>query len=88
MNFFQRWRHGVEREQEQLLVRLWTMNTLDNDANPQPARLTLQAQKELKYSLKYLSIPEIERTIERTVTESAYNHRVLHNLRRQIHHRR
>ena len=48
MNFIRRWRHGAEREQEQLLVRLWTVNTLNADDNPQVAKLASDARVELK----------------------------------------
>src|SRR5438552_7083028 len=72
MNFIRRWRHLPERDQEQLLVRLWTMNSMNADADGQltrPAsRLVFDAKAELKPSLKYLSGPEIEKT----VTEAAY----------------
>jgi hypothetical protein len=88
MNFLRRWRHGPERDQEQLLVRLWTMNSMDADDNPQTSRLTFDAKAELKSSLKYLSGSEIDRTINRTVTETAYSHQLLHNLRKQINHGR
>jgi len=96
MNFIRRWRHGAERNQEQLLVKLWTINTLDNEDHSfdatQPARLTpklaLAATSELRSSLKYLSPSEVEQTIASTVSENAYNHQVLHNLRRQLNHNR
>jgi len=88
MNFIRRWRHGAERQQEQLLVKLWTINTMDADDHPQAAKLTIAAKSELKSSLKYLSGSEIERTIEATMSESAYLHQMRQNLRRQIHHGR
>lgn len=96
MNFIRRWRHGAERHQEQLLVKLWTMNTLENEDHsqdaPHPARLTpklaLAASSELRSSLKYLSASEVEQTIASTVSENAYNHQVVHNLRRQLNHNR
>jgi hypothetical protein len=96
MNFIRRWRHGAERNQEQLLVKLWTINTLDNEDHSldatQPAHLTpklaLAASCELRSSLKYLSPSEVEQTIASTVSENAYNHQVLHNLRRQLNHNR
>jgi hypothetical protein len=88
MNFIRRWRHGAEREQEQLLVRLWTVNTLNADDNPQVAKLASDARVELKSSLKYLSASEVERTIKTTITENSYHHQLLHNLRRQINHGR
>ena len=88
MNFLRRWRHGPERDQEQLLVRLWTMNSMDADDNPQASRLTFDAKAQLKSSLKYLSGSEIERTIDRTLTETAYSHQFLNNLRKQISHGR
>ena len=88
MNFLRRWRHGPERNQERLLVRLWTINTLDVDDNPQTAKLAFAASAELKSSLKYLSGSEIESTIHRTITETAYEHRFMHNLKKQINHGR
>jgi len=88
MNFIRRWRHGAERQQEQLLVKLWTINTMDADEHPQAAKLTIAAKSELKSSLKYLSGSEIESTIEATMSESAYLHQMRQNLRRQIHHGR
>ena len=88
MNFIRRWRHGTEKNQEQLLVRLWTINSMNADDSPQASKLAFDARTELRSSLKYLSGSEIEQTIERTVTESSYNHQVLQNLRRQINHGR
>ena len=35
MNFIKRWRHRPEKDQEQLLVRLWTMNSMNADADGQ-----------------------------------------------------
>ena len=86
MSFVQRWRHGSEREQEQLLVRLWTLNHMNPDNYPQGSALSLDARAELKPSLKYLSEPEVDRTIERTISEAAYSQQVVRNLRRQIRH--
>jgi len=84
MNLIRRWRHGPERDQEQLLVRLWTMNSMNADANGQLTRpaskLAFDATTELKPSLKYLSGPEIEKT----VTEAAYDNQIAHNLRKHI----
>ena len=80
MNFLRRWRHGPERDQEQLLVRLWTMNSMDVDNNPQTSRLTFDAKAELKPSLKYLSGSEIEIT----VAEAAYDNQIAHNLRKHM----
>ena len=88
MNFINRWRHGTERTQERLLVRLWTINSMDADDHPQASKLALAARAELRASLKYLSGPEIESTIASTLEEKSYQHQVLHNLRRQIHHGR
>jgi hypothetical protein len=88
MNFLRRWRHGSERNQERLLVRLWTINTLDVDDNPQTSKLAFAASAELKSSLKYLSGSEIESTIHRTITETAYQHRFMRNLKKQIIHGR
>jgi hypothetical protein len=86
MNFIRRWRHGAERDQEQLLVRLWTLNNLNGDHLPRASALSVDARKELKPSLKYLSGADVDRTIERTVSETAYAQQVVHNLRRQIRH--
>ena len=92
MNFIRRWRHGAERHQEQLLVKLWTINSLDADDHTQPAQLTpklaLAAKHELKSSLRYLSASEVESTIRDTVSEKAYHYQVLSNLRRQLNHGR
>ena len=96
MNFIRRWRHGAERHQEQLLVKLWTINTLETEDHTQdahqPGRLTpklaLAATSELRSSLKYLSTTEVEQTVASTVSENAYHHQVLHNLRRQLNHNR
>ena len=92
MNFIRRWRHGAERHQEQLLVKLWTINTMDADDNihgvTQPAKLALAAKTELRSSLKYLSTSEVESTIASAVSESAYHQQMLHNLRRQLNHNR
>jgi hypothetical protein len=88
MNFIKRWRHGPERNQEQLLVRLWTMNSMNAEDNPQASRLRVEAKAELKPSLKYLSGSEVDRTIERTVTEAAYTNQLLHNLRKHMKHGR
>ena len=92
MNFIRRWRHGAERHQEQLLVKLWTINSLEADEHTQTAQLTpklaLAARRELKSSLKYLSASEVESTIEQTVLEKSYHHEVLNNLRRQLNHNR
>lgn len=92
MNFIRRWRYGAERHQEQLLVKLWTINSLDADEHTQTAQLTpklaLAAKHELRSSLKYLSASEVESTIEETVSEKAYHHDVLNNLRRQLNHNR
>jgi hypothetical protein len=92
MNFIRRWRHGAERHQEQLLVKLWTINSLDADDHTQTSQLTpklaLAARHELKSSLKYLSAAEVESTIEQTVSEKAYEHDIVSNLRRQLSHTR
>jgi hypothetical protein len=88
MNFINRWRHLAERNQEQLLVRLWTINSMDSDDQPQANKLALAAKVELRSSLKYLTGGEIESTVRSTLAEKAYQHQVLHNLRRQIHHGR
>jgi hypothetical protein len=82
MNFISRWRHRTERDQEQLLVRLWTINSMNADDYGQlkPARLTFDAKRELKASLKYLSGPEIEKT----VTEVANDHQFVVHLRKHM----
>src|SRR6266404_256928 len=84
MNFIRRWRHGPEKDQEQLLVRLWTMNSMNADADGQltrPAsRLAFDAKAELKSSLKYLSGSEIEKA----VTEAAYDNQIAHNFRKHM----
>src|SRR6266481_948669 len=67
MNFIRRWRHGPEKGQEQLLVRLWTMNSMNADADGQLTRptskLAFDATAELKPSFKYLTGSEIEKTV-------------------------
>jgi hypothetical protein len=73
MIFIRRWRHGPEREQEQLLVRLWTLNNMNADSYHQASALSFDARTELNPSLKYLS-------------EAAYAQQLVHNLRRQIRH--
>jgi len=88
MNFIKRWRHGPERDQEQLLVRLWTINSMNADDNPQASALAFDAKTDLKPTLKYLSGSEVDRTIERTVSEAAYTNQVLHNLRKHMKHGR
>ena len=88
MNFIRRWRHVAEREQEQLLVRLWTLNNMNADESAHSRALALEAKRELRLSLKYLSGPEVDRSIERTVSESAYAQQCVNNLRRQIRHAR
>jgi hypothetical protein len=84
MNFIRRWRHGPEKDQEQLLVRLWTMNSMNADADGQLTRpaskLAFDARVELKPSLKYLSGSEIEIT----VAEAAYDNQIAHNLRKHM----
>jgi hypothetical protein len=84
MNFIRRWRHGPERDQEQLLVRLWTMNSMNADADGQllrpAAKLVFDATSELKPSLKYLSGLDIEKT----VTDAAYENQIAYNLRKHL----
>jgi hypothetical protein len=84
MNFIRRWRHGPERDQEQLLVRLWTMNSMNADADGQLTRpassLAFDARAELKPSLKFLSGAEIEKT----VAEAAYDNQIAHNFRKHM----
>jgi len=84
MNFIRRWRHGPEKGQEQLLVRLWTMNSMNADADGQLTRpaskLAFDAKAELKPSLKYLSASEIENT----VAEAAYDNQIAHHFRKHM----
>ena len=84
MNIFRRWRNSPERAQEQLLVRLWTMNTMNADASGQlarpPSKLAFDAQAELKASLKYLSRTEIEET----VTQAACDNLIAFNFRKHL----
>jgi hypothetical protein len=80
MNFIRRWRYGAERHQEQLLVKLWTINTLDADDHTQSAQLTPKLALAAKHELKS--------TIQQTVSEKAYQHDVVSNLRRQLSHNR
>ena len=84
MNFIRRWRHGPEKDQEQLLVRLWTMNSMNADADRQftrlASKLAFDAKAELKPSLKYLSGVEIEKA----VSEAAYDNQIAHNLRKHM----
>ncbi len=84
MNFIRRWRHGPEKGQEQLLVRLWTMNSMNADADGQLTRpaskLAFDAKVELKPSLKYLSSAEIENT----VAEAAYQNQIAHHFRKHM----
>jgi hypothetical protein len=84
MNFIRRWRHGPEKDQEQLLVRLWTMNSMNADADGQlsrpAAKLVFDATSELKSSLKYLTSPEIEKT----VTDAAYENQIAYHLRKHL----
>ena len=84
MRFLRRWRHVPEREQEQLLVRLWTMNSMNADADGQltrpPAKLAVDAHAELRSSLKYLSSSEIEQT----VTDAACDNLIANRLRKHL----
>jgi hypothetical protein len=84
MNFLRRWRHSAERDQEELLVRLWTMNSMNADAQGQltrpTSRLACDAQAELVTSLKYLSGAEIEET----VTQAACDNQIAHRLRMHL----
>ena len=84
MRFIRRWRHGPERDQEQLLVRLWTMNSMNADADGQltrsPSKLAFDAQAELKTTLKYLSSTEVEQT----VTDVACENLIAHNFRKHL----
>ncbi len=84
MNFIRRWQHRPEKGQEQLLVRLWTMNSMNADADDQLTRtaskLAFDAKVELKPSLKYLSSSEIEET----VTEAACANQIAQRLRKHL----
>jgi ribosomal protein S4 len=84
MNFIRRWRHRPEKGQEQLLVRLWTTNSMNADAEEQLTRtaskLAFDAKVELKASLKYLSSAEIEET----VTDAACSNLIAHRLRKHL----
>jgi hypothetical protein len=84
MNFIRRWRHSAERDQEQLLVRLWTMNSMNADADGQltrpTSRLAIEAQAELIPSFKYLSGSEIEET----VTQAACDNQIAQRLRKHL----
>ena len=84
MNFIRKWQHNPERDQEQLLVRLWTMNSMNADADGQLTRptskLAFDATAELKPSFKYLTGSEIEKT----VTEAAYDNQIAHNFRKHM----
>jgi hypothetical protein len=84
MNFLRRWRNHPERGQEQLLVRLWTTNSMNADAQEQLTRsaskLAFDAKVELKSSLKYLSSSEIEET----VTDAACSNLIAHRLRKHL----
>jgi hypothetical protein len=88
MNFIRRLRHGPERDQEQLLVRLWAMNSMNADADGQPTRpaseLASDAKAELKPSLKYLSGSEIEKTVTEAACDNQIAHQIAHNLRKHI----
>jgi hypothetical protein len=84
MNFIKRWRHGPEKDQEQLLVRLWTMNSMNADADGRLTRtaskLVFDAKAELRPTLKYLSGVEIEET----VTQAACDNQIAHNFRKHL----
>ena len=84
MNFLRRWRHRPEKGQEQLLVRLWTMNSMNADAEDQLTRtaskLAFDAKVELKASLKYLSSAEIEDE----VTDAACANLISYRLRKHM----
>ena len=84
MNLFKRWRNGPERAQEQLLVRLWALNTMNADTSGQfartPSKLAIDAQAELKTSLKYMSRTEIEET----VTQAACDNLIAFNFRKHL----
>ena len=84
MNFLRRWQHLPEKGQEQLLVRLWTTNSMNADADDQltrsASRLALDAQSELKTSLKYLSGPEIEAV----VAEAACANQIAYRFRKHM----
>lgn len=84
MNFLKRRRHDPERDQEQLLVRLWTINTMNADAYVQLAspesKLASDAATELMPSFKYLSTPELEQT----VNDAAYHHQLAYQLKKHL----
>ena len=84
MNFIRRWRHSPERDQEHLLVRLWTTNSMNADADGQltrpAAKLAFDARAELTPSLKFLSGLEIEKA----VAEAAYDIQIAHNFRKHM----
>lgn len=84
MNLLRRWRNHPEKGQEQLLVRLWTTNSMNADAEEQLTRTTsklaFDAKVELKSSLKYLSSAEIEET----VTDAACSNLIAHRLRKHL----
>jgi hypothetical protein len=86
-----RWFHRAEIEQELLLVRLWTFNTLEAaepENEPQISALAATAQAELRASVKYLTHEEIVRTITDVVAATAYDREVRRRLRRHIQHGR
>ena len=60
------------------------MNSMNADADGQlsrpAAKLVFDATSELKSSLKYLSGPEIEKT----VTDVAYENQIAYNLRKHL----
>jgi hypothetical protein len=91
MNSILRWFHRAEIEQELLLVRHWTFNTLEAaepENEPQISALAATAQAELRASVKYLTHEEIVRTIADVVAATAYDREVRRRLRRHIQHGR
>lgn len=85
MGFLRRWRFASERQQEQLLVRLWTINNMNADADDQFARpaskLAFDANTELRSSLKHLSGLEVARTVAEAADENQIASRLRKHLR-------
>jgi hypothetical protein len=88
MNFLSRWLHRSEIEQEQMLVRLWTVNSLDSGDDPRLMELVAEARSDLKSNLKHLSTEEIQQIIAAVMVETAHSREVRRKLRGQIKHSR
>ena len=90
MNFIRRWRFASERQQEQLLVRLWTINNMNADADDQLARpaskLAFDANAELRSSLKHLSGSEVESAVAQAAHDNQIACRFRKHLRDGRHH--